>query len=164
MEDVQQVLRMKVWQALESYDPKRARQPEQGYVYQCVVNGRKDLVKRRRRGELMIEDLRGTMRDGHNQFEGDRFDSLYLSTDHEQTYGEIEDEELLIPSTLTEIERDLVALLVAGLKHSEAGRLLELERRDIDRAIRSIRTKMADWEPDELDESEVCKLETAIAA
>src|SRR3954470_7263330 len=50
LEDIQQILRVKVFRALESYDGAKApprtdgRSPRDAYVFQCVRNQAKDLL------------------------------------------------------------------------------------------------------------------------
>jgi RNA polymerase sigma factor (sigma-70 family) len=56
-EDIVQVLRIKVWQAIRAYNPQKAKQPIDGFVFQCVVNRCKDLLRKKKRDELYIEDV-----------------------------------------------------------------------------------------------------------
>src|SRR4051794_8115324 len=62
-EDVRQALRIKVWQALLAYRPRsletpdvKGRTPRDKYVFMCVTNQVKDLLKRKKRQEDFIED------------------------------------------------------------------------------------------------------------
>src|SRR3954467_4600561 len=64
MEDVQQVLRIKTYRSLEKFKLERirrstetARQARDRYIRMVLIDQGKDLLKRRRRGELHIEDL-----------------------------------------------------------------------------------------------------------
>lgn len=154
-DDVVQQLRIKVWQALMKWDPKRAPQLVAKYglaearrrsVFAWVRNKVKDLVKRKKRGELSIEDL--TAADSRGQHSGtrDAFEQRYqLSTD--DGYAGVEEEPPLIPSTLTLLERKVVCLLYSDYRQTEVARYLGLEKREVERHVRSIRDKMADWAP-----------------
>lgn len=148
-EDVRQILRIKVWRALVAYDASRSQMSRDRFVFMVLTNQVKDLKKRKRRGELHIEDVAPR---GRNQYgtagQRDWFDQRYLSEDHEQVYGDVEDDDLVVPSTLTPLERRVVALLFRDYKQTEAARQLGLETREVERAVRSIREKLADWKPD----------------
>lgn len=142
-DDIVQVLWIKVWRARESYDPARSRMPERRYVFMCLTNQVKDIMSKRRRGELSLEVIAVD-----SGFESrDRFDAQYLSVDHQVVYGEVEDPVPLLPNTLTELEREIVALLTQDYRQTEAARLLGIEKRDMERSMRAIRSKMADWRP-----------------
>lgn len=158
LEDVQQVLRIKAYRSLERFRPERLRRVGESrdeardrYVRMVLIDQGKDLLKRRRRGELHIEDL--VKRSGSSDPAGggydarDRFDEQYLSASHDDVYHEVEAEALHLPSTLTQLERRVVVLLVGDYKQSEAGRRLGLDKREIEKLMRSIRMKMADWKP-----------------
>lgn len=158
-EDVRQILRIKVWRGLIAYDHTRSGMSRDRFVFMVLTNQVKDLKKRKRRGELHIEDLVAD-RGGRGFQARDSFDERYLSEDHEQTFGEVEDDDLVIPSTLTQLERRIVALLFRDYKQTEAARQLGLETREVERAVRSIREKLADWKPDS-DEAAVPELQAA---
>jgi DNA-directed RNA polymerase specialized sigma24 family protein len=168
-EDIEQVLRVKVWRALLSFDPARSRTNRDRYVFMCVRDQAKDVAKRVRRNELHIADLvtedGGTPGDafahGHTP---DRFDARYLSESHEEVYGVVEADEVVVPSTLTSLERQVVVLLYRDRTQAEAARELGIHKREMEKCVRSIRTKMADWNPgigDDLDASSRGTLELA---
>jgi RNA polymerase sigma factor (sigma-70 family) len=149
LEDLQQLLRVKVWTALERYDPSRSRMSKDRFVFMVVRNQTKDWMKRRSRGEVSIDELdaldasnargRGRARD--------RFEGRYLAASHDETYGAVEDDLPLVPSTLTRLELQVVCLLYRDFRQSEVARQLGIEKREVEKAVRSIRTKMADWRP-----------------
>jgi hypothetical protein len=167
LEDIQQVLRLKTFRSLLTFKAERIQRSGEArekardrYVRMVLIDQGKDLLKRPRRRVLHIEDLvkirRATQREAASR---DWFDEKYLSEDHDDVFGEVEADELLLPSTLTQLERRIVTLLVGDFKQSEAGRQLGLDKREIEKLMRSIRLKMADWSPggavedeDELDE------------
>lgn len=143
-DDIASVLRVKVWKALRAYDPAKVRtQTVEKYVFMCVRNQCKDLIRKKRRPEVSIEDLRRA--DGDSPYTWMR----QLASEHDQEYGGVEEEELLVPSTLSELERRIVAWLYLDRTHKEVAGLLGLTRAEMERAVRVIRQKMADWRPSE---------------
>jgi DNA-directed RNA polymerase specialized sigma24 family protein len=157
MEDVQQILRIKTYRSLERFQVERIRRRDESaaeardrYIRMVLIDQGKDLLKRRRRGELHIEDLVATspQADSGGLESRDWFDEKYLSSSHDDVYREVEAESFDLPATLTPLERRLVLFLYRDYKQSEAGRLLGLDKREIERAMRSIRLKLADWKPD----------------
>lgn len=148
-EDLCSILRIKVWRALESFDPAKATQPIRGYVFSCVRNQVKDLLKRKRRNELYIEDIAPASRGGHLRNEGlrDKFEQRYLKEDEEVAFAEILAETPLIPSTLTGVEQRVVTCLYLEYSHSEIAEVLCLTPREVSRSVRAIKDKLADWKP-----------------
>lgn len=142
-DDIVQVLWIKVWRARESFDPTRSRMPEKRYVFMCLTNQVKDLKNKRRRGELSLE----MVAEGSGLESRDSFDAQYLAVDREVVYAEVEESDPLLPNTLTQLEREIIALLSQDYRQTEAAAVLGIEKRDIERSMRSIRTKMADWRP-----------------
>lgn len=155
-EDIQQMLRLKAWQALRSYDPSRSSMTQDAYVFSCIKNRCKDMVKRvnsesgkLRAAQLFIEDVAPADRNEGRRLLRDKFEDRYLSATHEQTYGDVEDEQVVLPSTLTRVERQVVALLYVGFKQPEAAGVLGIGRGDVERALGRVAEKMADWRPSE---------------
>lgn len=143
-EDIVSIFRIKVWRALGSFDATRSTMTVQRYVFSCLKNQEKDLLKRRRRRELYIEDIR---RGTHSDVEADAFEEEYLVVTGEQVYDEVERELPVIPSTLTALERMVIVHLYAGLSQRETAVDLGLSRSEMERTVRSIRERMADWKP-----------------
>lgn len=146
LEDIQQILRVKVWRALCTYDPARSALPVERYVFSCVRNQVKDLIKRRRRNERFIEDLATPV--GENR--RDSFEFRHLRFDADEAYAAAEDGPPLLPSTLSERERELVGLLYLDFRQTEAAEILDMNRGTLERTVKSIRVKMADWRPSSL--------------
>lgn len=159
LDDLRQVFRIKVWRALQSYNPERSSLPEGRFVFGCLVNQGKDLLRRKRRGVLFIEDI-APATDVENG-PRDRFEEHYLSLNPDEVFGLIEREETVVPNTLTGVERRVVCLLYANYKKSEIARALDLSRREMNAAIDGIHLKMADWKPAPSEDEEVVE---AIAA
>jgi DNA-directed RNA polymerase specialized sigma24 family protein len=159
-EDICQFLRIKVYRALLSYDAGKTRavredgrDPRDAYVFTCVKNGAKDLFKRGQRNEVFLEDLApASSWDSSDARSGlssrDRFENDNgMTSSHDEVYGEIEDDDVVVPNTLDDLERRIVCLLFAGYRQSEVARTLGLAKRDMERSMRSIRAKMDDWRP-----------------
>lgn len=161
-DDVRQLLRIKAWNAVSRFSPERAaasehlsqprdrngRTPLERYVYTCVRNMRKDIEKRPSRYTASLDDLRART----DSFEGgdsedEWFDGKYLSVDAERVFFEVEDEEPVLPSTLTRLEREVIALRCEGLLLSEIDAALGLGSDQAKTAMRSVREKLADWRP-----------------
>lgn len=155
VEDVQQLLRIKVWRALRIFRVERIRRAGESrekardrYVFMAVTDQAKDLFNRKRRGELFIEDLVASRGPESGDALRDRFEEKHgLTSREDEVYGQVEDDGAPLPSTLTQLERRLVLLLYRDFKQSEAGRELGLEKYELEKAMRSIREKMADWSP-----------------
>lgn len=140
-EDIVSIFRIKVWRALAAYDPSRSRMPVERYVFSCVKNQAKDLLKRRRRTDVYIADQ--SFDDGAE----DSFERQYLAVSADEVYELAEEGPPLIPSTLTDVERQVVGLLYLTYSQRESADRLGLTRPQMERAMRSIRVKMADWAP-----------------
>lgn len=128
-EDIAAILRIKVWRALVAFDPARARLPVERYVFMCVTNQKKDLLKRKRRCEVPLDE---------------EYDAR---VDPDVVYCEVEDVAPIIPSTLSGFERDLVARLYLGYTERQVAGVLGLTRSQMERALEGVRVKMADWRP-----------------
>jgi hypothetical protein len=63
--------------------------PRERYVCSCLKNQAKDLVKRKRRNELYIEDVSADSREA--------FEGRYLHADETQTFGSVDEGEVLLP-------------------------------------------------------------------
>lgn len=145
-DDIAQELRVKVWQALRSYDTERATQTVDGYVFSCVVNRIKDLLKaqsrlnaRRNGGPLYVEDCASS---APGAFEVEHFST---GTD---LADEIADaEKVQLPSTLTPYEVQVVILLLLDLKQTEIAMVLGVSRSRVRAAHGAVKEKMADWTP-----------------
>lgn len=146
LEDIQQVLRLKVWRALVSFDIAKCRTTRDKYVFMCVRDQAKDILKKKVRGELLIEDLADTHGGVDEGATLDRFQARYLVATPDEIYGEIEDE-VFVPNTLSGLERAVVVLLYRDYKQTEIAVRLELDRREVEKLVQSIRKKMEDWRP-----------------
>lgn len=163
IEDIQQILRVKVYKAILTFDPAKVRSlvtaadakgrtPLDKYVYQCVKNQAKDLLKKKPRNEAFIEDIAPPTEqfETPSQSSRDWFEAATgMASTHDDVYGAIEDDDLVVPNTLTRLEKRIICLLYADYRQSEVARSLGLEKRDMERAMRSIRAKMEDWRPSE---------------
>lgn len=159
-DDICQFLRYKVWKALLSFEPHKLRVQVAGrveiaaardrYVFSCVQNGKKDVLKKKRHGLLFIEDLapideKGEQSGGHHTFSRSGFEQRYLSI--EDAFSHLEDEMPTVPSTLTTSEKAVVLLLYLDFKPAEIAESRGLARKEINALLGSVREKMADWNP-----------------
>lgn len=151
-EDLCQVLRLKVFQALQSYDPARATQTVDGYVFSCVRNRIKDLGEIKVRDDLYIEDIAPSS--AHYETGGsnenvsrDNFEGRYLIEEEEHAFAEILTETPLIPDTLTEVEARVVVCLYLELTQAEIAERLVMSRREVARSVKQVKVKMAAWRP-----------------
>lgn len=148
-EDVRQRLRIKVWLALRSFDPAKAKQPVQGYVFTCVTNEVKDIHRLKRRPEVSIEDVapNGSSGFDNHVVTRDEFEAEHLAVDSETVYGEVEDDALSLPSTLDKIERAIVLRLYCDRTQVEIADELGLTRSQVETRVKRIRAKLGDWRP-----------------
>lgn len=147
-EDLCQILRLKIWRALGTYDPARSKLPIERYVFSCLRNQCKDLVKKKRRNELFIEDIApagGTLEDGGML--RDRFEAAYLMVREDEAFGDLPFDTPLIPSTLSEPELRVMALLYLDYGQTEIALRLAMTKREVAAAVKALREKMADWAP-----------------
>lgn len=144
LEDIAQALRLTVWRARCSYNAARATQTEEGYVFSCVVNRVKDMLKaqsrlntRRNGCALYLEDCAAS---NPGAFEAD-----YFATGDVVVETVVDGESVELPSTLTTDERRVVALLLLDLKQTEIALVLDVPRSRVRAAHTAVREKMADW-------------------
>lgn len=147
LDDIKQILRIKIWQALRAYDATRGTQPPESFVFACMRNRVKDLLKEqdrlneRRQGiQLYVEDAPGHATTA-------AFELHYLIEDGEVVYAEVEDEPVELPSTLSEREAQVLRLLMQGYGQTEIARELALTRPQVRAAQARLESKMADWRP-----------------
>lgn len=146
LEDVQQILRIKVWNALRAFDPKRSRAGVKSYVFSCVRNQVKDLLKSQTRRREARNGNVGSV-DAFSEAAGEPFEARYLSVTADEAYALVEDEAVLLPSTLTELEGQVVALLVMDYSTAEIAKHLGVTRSSVTTAHVIVQEKMADWHP-----------------
>lgn len=159
VEDIEQILWVKVYKALLAYDEVRwangtrssttanlSRTRRDKYVNMCVRDQVKDVVRKRRLEESFIEDLAPST-DAEGRRPRESFDLQYLCSTREENYGAVEEGRPLVPNTLTQLELRIVVLLYRDYKQSEVARKLGMDKREMERHMRSIRAKMEDWRP-----------------
>lgn len=152
-DDLEQVLRFRVWLALGAFDHLRAiparrvgRSPREVYVFHCIQNQLKDLRKGRMRRDNSRPDWMPDVQGIREVYAEDELapESIHLAVPFEDRF----DDEVLLPATLTGDERRVVALLFLDYKQVEIARLLGASAHDIGARVASVRAKMADWKPD----------------
>lgn len=157
-EDICQVMRLRVWKALEAWDPNNAktkkklaagkseRELRDAFIFGCVRNQAKDLVKRNKTQDLYIDDLAGQTDDG--DLLRDRFEFRYLQEDAELVFQEAEEADPLIPNTLSHNERLVLICAYLNYNGPETAERLGIGRRQVASTMRTLREKMSDWRPD----------------
>jgi DNA-directed RNA polymerase specialized sigma24 family protein len=156
-DDISQRLRIAAWRGLESYDrnrdpgaKKRHPQALERYIFQCLSNEKKDILKQVRRGNIYIEDQIADGQGDHGKGKAKAgFEVRYLSQPEDEVFAQVEDELLPLPSTLTVTELRVVGLLYENYQQTEVRQQLSLSVRAIDGLMRSIRAKLGDWRPSE---------------
>lgn len=143
-EDLLSILRIKCWRALESYDSTRSKMPVERYVFSCLYNQVKDLLKRQRRNHLYIEDVAPSTAAKARR---DAFDARYLCVDEDEVFAEVVEGTPLIPSTLSPAERRVIVYLYLEYTQADIALALNLTKREVAKTVKSIRQKMADWRP-----------------
>lgn len=145
-DDVAQVLRVKVWQAVRAWDHTKSTTNRDKYVFMCVRDRAKDVVKKKKHNLLHIEDLRATTERGNHTMCSDSFDARYLCSSHDDNYAIVEEDVDLLAG-LDELERRIVEMLSSDYKQAQVARTLGLAKVDMDRAMRSIRDKLSELRP-----------------
>lgn len=134
IEDIRQILRVKVWKALARYDERRSDLNVERYVFGCLANQVKDLLKAQTR--------LNAARNGSLRYLADvEVDGYELSVDEDRALAAVEDQ-LPLPSTLTHVERSVAVLLVAGHTQIEAAVVLGISRTTVRRVRAAVRAKM----------------------
>lgn len=151
IEDIRALMRIKVWRTLLAFDAGHVSGLKRdNFVYGCLMNFKKDLLKRPRRHEASVDELRSRGSAG-SQAEGQEltewFDLRFLSVCEEEVYGRAVEDDLLLPVTLDAQERQVVQLLYEGATMREVDLALGISRGLRERIVRSVREKLADWRP-----------------
>jgi RNA polymerase sigma factor (sigma-70 family) len=142
-EDIQQLLRVKAWKGLRAFDPAKARgMSVDRYIFMVIRDQAKDIAKKKRNIVLLIED-QAPAHVEHEDGPRDAFEARYLAESDE----EIVRTPPLIPNTLSDLERAVLALLYGDYKQVEIARRLACTERDVSGAVRALRSKLADWQP-----------------
>lgn len=149
-EDVQQVLRIKVWHAIGKFEASRSGMTVRAYVYGCLYNQAKDLAKRNyvrtpTLNPLFIEDL-CSPNGVSGEVARDRFESRYLA-DEGEDFEVVERESLDLPESLDQNERTVTTLLFLDYSREEVAAEIGLSKHRVDALVKSIKVKMADLRP-----------------
>lgn len=139
-DDVRQFLRVKVWAAIERYDPARSRLPFDRFVFGCIWNAKLDLLKRPRRYNESVEELRAERQDSL------KFDAKYLATTDDEEIFEGQAAENIL-SDLSPLERQVVELRSTGLMLAEIEAELGLAPGQVQSTMRAVRKKLAHLRP-----------------
>lgn len=132
-EDLQQVLRIRVWLALEAFEPSRTTTNVESFVFTCLRNQIKDLVKARMRRDNIAREF--YLEDIESIESYPTYDDPFLDDD-------------LLPTTITESERVVIGLMYVGYQRpSDMAPVLGVTPKEVSRRVASIRLKLADLRP-----------------
>lgn len=165
-DDMAQMLRLKVWKAVASFDPSRGLSLER-HVFGAITNRIKDFkrdaareVKRRDRYGVMflhIEDMRSAY-DDRNVSRQEAFDARYNFAERDEVYGVIEEGKFVLPAGVTDREASVLVLLMHELSKTEIALRLGIPKPVVYECIDALRQKFADWAP--ADSSRVVEIST----
>lgn len=154
-DEICQFLREKVWKGIEAFSPLRVRttskySPDEQlerFVNSCVQNGKKDVLKKKRRDWLYIDDMLAKATDGDGDTVGlaSSFENRYLCD--ADTFSALEPDTFTIPMSFTRQEGRVALMLYLDFKVDEIAGQLGTNRKGVAALIDSIRCKMADWAP-----------------
>lgn len=161
-DEICQFLREKVWKAIDAFTPSRVRKTSkyspdeqlERFVYSCVQNGKKDVLKKKRREWAFIEDFLATQRSNGDEAGGQQswFENRYMRTDDSFTDLDAVAERIPVPSTLTKRERTVAFMLYDGVKVTEIACAVGTTIPGVAVIVEAIQVKMADWAPAPLAE------------
>lgn len=155
-EDLQQVLRVKIWQALEAHDPGRSDIPVRRYVFRCVTNQIKDLIKARVRA---VERKDWLEREVGLPLLVEDFSKQTFNGSCEDAY---ERDEVHLPDTLDDTEREVIGMLYVGYRQREIAEMLVIKPYKVDRILRGLRVKLEDWRPSVTGDADLIQLEVRV--
>lgn len=168
-------LREKVWKAIEAFSRKRVITTAkfsqdvqlERFVFACVQNGKKDVLKKKRRDWLYIEDQlarhgAGDLGDERAKLH-DSFEGQYLV---EPDFTGVEPEALTLPACLEGPERQVAAMLYEDFKVDEIAAAMGLRRGDVRGLLETIRVKLrlAGYAPSQAPQEEPQASSPAVAA
>jgi len=157
-DEICQFLREKVWKALDAFTPSRVRKTSkyspgeqlERFVFSCILNGKKDVLKKKRRNWSYIEDMLSKQHSGKHP-DSDAgvnswFEARYLRTD--DLFTDLDPEPPIpIPVSFTQQERRVAMMLYDGFKVDEIAGQLDTTRRGIAVVVESMQAKMSEWAP-----------------
>lgn len=155
-DDLAQLLWLKIWQTRSKFDPRRSGLPEERYVYGCVKNRVKDLIRDyvrqcRREGPpslpMAVGESDADMWVGGMVVYRERFEERYLSTGSDEVFGEIEEGPFVLPATITQEEAQVIVLLMRGYTQKDIAEAMALPRKRVKRHQEAIEAKLCDWAP-----------------
>lgn len=159
-EDVEQTLRMKVLEALQKYDESKGSS-RRSFVFGCVANRMRDLWRKKVVSESSWEEVTGSHDQAGSGTAGhirNLETKLGLEVTEEQVYGHVWEEDFVLPSTLTHTERLMAEGLMEGVRPRDIMAEHGITRQQWMQGLRSLRAKMADWEPPAPDDDDELRL------
>ena len=150
-DEICQRFRIKAWYALTKFEGKRDVNSVgvDRFVFACIQNEKKDILKKVRRNEAFIEDIApgGDEGYGNGHITRQEFEAHYLQVTPDEAFHDVEEQLPFLPSPLTTQERQLVHFLYLDYDYGEISHMLAIPRKEVAPLVRGIREKMADWKP-----------------
>ena len=154
-DDFVQILRIRVWKAIEAYDPARSSMVLRAFVFGCVTNQVKDVLKNRTKaealrshhpGEVHLDDLLPVRKEeggtGDRGADSSHNALRFLSVSEEQAYSELDEDETELPDSLTPAERTVALMLIEDYTQPLIAQHLGCRLSEVRSHISSIRLKM----------------------
>lgn len=158
-EDLAQELRIVIWRAVTKHSTKRSTMTLERYVFMCMTNRLKDFKRdaareaRRREDNglsfLHIEDLCMSGEEGtpFGTPTQENFDGRYNFIGREEVYRRVEEGLFVLPAGVTELEANVLVLLMMEVTEREIVLRLGVVRSEVKACIEALREKFADWRP-----------------
>lgn len=154
-EDIAQRLRIKVWTALERYDQSRSKMTVERWIFQCLRNEVKDILKKRKEFNVHIEEFSAPQStgspnaDSRSNLDATPFARRYLSVAPETVFADVEDDEdeVILPG-LTEEEQTVARLLVENYTQPEIAVKMGIRLLQVRAYIAAIKLKLTAANPD----------------
>lgn len=157
-DEICQFLREKVWKALDAFSTERVKtlrskytpeQQRERFVFACVTNGKKDVLKKKQRGWLFIDDLATSLDDDKRVGDPNAggFALRYLCED--DAFTSFESDEPRVPNILDPTEREVALLLYENFNEDEIAAKIGRRRKETRAVIAGIQQKMVEFAPEE---------------
>lgn len=150
-DDICQRLRIKAWYALGKFEGDRDVNQIglDRFVFSCVTNEKKDILKKVRRNEAFIEDIAPGGDEGYSNGHVTRqeFEAHYLQLSSDDAFHDVEEQLPWLPNTLSKIEKQLVHFLYLDYDYGEISAMLKIPRKEVAPLVRGLRDKLPHWKP-----------------
>ncbi len=169
-DDLCQIFRIKAWKALLAWDPTHPRiqrkikagkteeELRDAFVFMCILNQGKDLVKRRKpeNDPLFIEDLahnsqgKSGLFDSREGTKRDWFESQYLCADESEVFEAIVGESQQLPDEVFDLspdERQVLVCMYLQYSQPEIAMRLGMKPKKVSAAVKVIKQTFSHLKP-----------------